>query len=71
MRISTSRAEWDGYQPYIATLSASPGARFTIVRTSDFCSTNSFEPVLKYGSNEFVALTNLCETGPRAICLLA
>ena len=22
------------------------------------------EPVLKYGSNEFVALTNLCETGP-------
>ena len=22
------------------------------------------EPVLNYGSNEFVALTNLCETGP-------
>ena len=23
------------------------------------------EPVLNYRSNEFVALTNLCETGPR------
>ena len=25
------------------------------------------EPVLNYRSNEFVALTNLCETGPRCI----
>ena len=24
------------------------------------------EPVLNYMSNEFVALTNLCETGPRS-----
>ena len=24
------------------------------------------EPVLKYGSNEFVARTNLCEVGPSA-----
>ena len=39
------------------------GARFTKVRTNEFCSTNSLS--LNYRSNEFVALTNLCETGPR------
>ena len=25
------------------------------------------DPVLNYGSNEFVALTNLCETGPMSL----
>ena len=28
------------------------------------------EPVLNYGSNEFVALTNLCETGPCNLLLI-
>ena len=40
------------------------GARFTKVRTKEFCSTNSLSLCLNYRSNEFVALTNLCETGP-------
>ena len=29
------------------------------------------KPVLNYRSNEFVALTNLCETGPRPPCRIS